>query len=109
MRIRQHVTDEQGSSLLASVFVLIELLFIIAALILGLAFLLGLIGANPDALFAKWIYDRQHTLMIPFNGIFNDITPQHGPKIHTSLLFGILIYVLIAAVLEGTARRLRRS
>lgn len=101
--------NECGGSLLATLFVLIEMVLVFCALILALAFLLSLLGANPDAAFAKWIYAREATLMQPFNGLFPKIEPEGATTIHVSLLFGIFIYALIAAIFEGVARRLRRS
>ena len=43
---------------------------VIEAVILTLAFLLRLFGANPDAGFAEWVYRSSERAMEPFRGIF---------------------------------------
>lgn len=38
--------------------------------VIGLRFVLRLLGANPDAAFVRWIYDVSTPLVAPFAGIF---------------------------------------
>lgn len=99
--------NQQGGNPIAMIFVLIEMVFVVFALILAIAFVLGLLGANPSAPFAEWIYARERALMQPFSGILPDIKPVNSPTIHTSVLAGIVIYALIAGFFDLVARKLR--
>jgi len=76
------------------------------AAILGIAFILGLLGANPEAPFATWIYARSASIMKPFEGIFDPIVLSGDTAIRTSLLFAILIYAALAAIVASVSRRL---
>lgn len=99
----------QGSGLsvvLRIVVGLVELWMIIMVLILAAAFVMGLLGANPDAGFAEWIYNRTGEIMTPFNGLFEPIELTGDAVVQTSLLFAILVYGVLAAVLSAVGRRI---
>lgn len=85
---------------------LLELWMVAIVLILGIAFVMGLLGANPDAAFAAWIYNRTDDIMTPFNGIFDPIELTGDTAIQTSLLFAMAVYAAIAAILRGISARL---
>lgn len=84
---------------------LLELWMVAIVLILGIAFIMGLLGANPDAAFAEWIYSRTDDIMAPFAGIFDPIELTGETEIQTSLLFAMAIYAAIAAILRGISQR----
>lgn len=96
-----------GSTLVNVLMGVIQLWFVIMALILATAFVLALLGGNPDASFASWIYARTDSIMRPFEGIFDPIQLTDETQIHTSLLFAIAVYVAIAGVLGAIGQRLR--
>lgn len=97
--------DEAGFGLLRSVFLLAELVVGAAALILGAAFILTLMGANPDAQFAAWIYEQADKLMKPFENILPPFEVSEDMEINMSLLFAMAVYAIGASVLEGASRR----
>ncbi|MFV0258102.1 MAG: hypothetical protein ACK5PP_06600 [Acidimicrobiales bacterium] len=84
---------------------LVHWYLVVVELILGLTFLLLLLGANPDSEFARWIYRSGHRAMDPFRGLFQPINfptsadDAVAPVFDTSLLFAMIIYglVLLAA------------
>lgn len=85
--------------------IIVELFLAAMVLILGAAFVMSLLGANPDAGFASWIYGRTEAIMKPFDGIFSPITITDSTKVNTSLLFAMGVYAVLAAVVEGVSRR----
>jgi uncharacterized protein YggT (Ycf19 family) len=84
--------------------------------LLFLAFLLLLLGANPDAAFAEWIYRSVERSMAPFHGLFEPIELTGESVLDTSLLFAMVVYGFVALFLKEaidwltsriTRRRLR--
>lgn len=66
-------------------------------IVLGLRFVLTLLGANPSNGFANFIYSLSHPLVTPFFSLFNYRNYAYGTS-HFELytLIAILVYVLIA-------------
>ena len=76
----------------------IYLLFGILEGLLGIRFVLGLLGANPAAGFAQFIYRITGPFMAPFTGLFGQ--PRFGGSVFESnALVAIVVYALIAWVL----------
>ena len=76
----------------------IYLLFGILEGLLGIRFVLGLLGANPAAGFAQFIYSITQPFLAPFIGLFG--TARSGGSVFdVSILVAIVIYALIAWVL----------
>lgn len=69
--------------------------------LLLLAFVLRLLGANPDASFSEWVYRSVDRSMAPFRGIFEDLTLTDQSVLDTSLLFAMIVYGLIALFLRA--------
>ena len=68
--------------------------------ILTLAFILQLLGANPSAGFVEFIYRSAARTMAPFRGMFEP-TPLNGDSVlDTSILFAMIIYSLAAMFLS---------
>ena len=84
--------------------------------LLFLAFVLRLFGANPEAGFTQWVYRSVSRSMAPFRGIFEPIVLSDQSVLDTSLLFAMIVYGLAALFLragidwasELVARRRRR-
>lgn len=84
--------------------------------LLFLAFLLRLFGANPEAGFTEWVYRSVQRSMTPFRGIFEPIVLTDQSVLDTSLLFAMIVYGLVALFLraaidwatESVERRRRR-
>jgi uncharacterized protein YggT (Ycf19 family) len=79
---------------LVYVWVIIDLVLLI------LAFILRLFGANPDAGFTEWVYRSVQRAMAPFRGIFEPIPLTDDSVLDTSLLFAMIIYGLVALFLR---------
>lgn len=76
----------------------IYLLFGILEGLLGIRFVLGLLGANPAAGFAQFIYGITGPFIAPFVGLFGQ--PRfEGSVFEFNALVAILVYALIAWVL----------
>ena len=102
------ITDDSAGS--SGVFrialIVIEVLLIAVVAILGLSFLMQLLGANPEAPFTSWIYARTETFMTPFNGVFDPIQITGESEIRTSLLFAMVVYGILAGLLGKISQRL---
>src|SRR5262245_50732621 len=77
-----------------------------------MAFVLQLLGANPDSGFAQWVYRSASRVTAPFRGIF----PSHvngNSVLDVSLLFAIIMYALFAlpvhALIDYIERRRAES
>lgn len=77
---------------------LINTVFGIALLVLGLRFILKLFAARP-APFVRWVYDSSQPLLNPFFGMFPSPVIEGGSIFEFTTLFAILIYALVARLL----------
>jgi YggT family protein len=67
--------------------------------VIGLRFVLRLLGANPANAFVDWIYDWSTPLVTPFAGIFGQNATVAGPGVVTASVFDWT--ALIALVVFG--------
>ena len=74
--------------------------------ILSIAFVLQLLGANPTADFAEWIYRSADRIMEPFRGLFPPREFDGNSVFDGSMLFAILIYSMLGALLGYGVDRL---
>ena len=76
----------------------IYLLFGILEGLLAIRFVLSLLGANPEAGFARFVYGITRPFIAPFVGLFG--TPSFGGSVFEwNALVAIVVYALIAWVL----------
>lgn len=74
---------------------------IVAEIVLGLGFVLLLLGANPSAGFVEWVYRALDRAMQPFADIFAplDLGLSGGNEVEsvldTSVLFAMLVYAIV--------------
>jgi len=73
---------------------LINLVFGLAEVILGLRFLLKLFGANPGASFASWIYEVTAPLLQPIIKIFPASSTSGVFTVEFTALFGLVFFAL---------------
>jgi hypothetical protein len=86
----------------ARFFVLVIYVILLAyAVIVGIAFVLKLLGANPEADFADWIYSAAASITEPFRGIFPTRQLTDRSTFDASLLFALIVYLVLAVVLHG--------
>jgi hypothetical protein len=76
-------------------------LVVVNAAILVMAFVLRLLGANPDADFTEWVYRSANRSMGPFRGIFPEHQISDDSVFDSSLLFAAVMYVLAAVVIDS--------
>lgn len=91
----------------AVVWVLYAIVMVIV-IILMTAFVLRLFGASVDAPFTQWVYRSAESAMRPFRGIFPVKELGDASVLDVSLLFGALMYVLLAIGVDAIYHRLSR-
>ena len=74
---------------------------VLDVVLLFLAFVLRLFGANPDAGFTEWVYRSVERAMAPFRGIFEPIELNGASVLDTSLLFAMIVYGIVALFLRA--------
>ena len=87
---------------------LIYFYVVVVEIILIIGFFLLLFGANPSAGFTEWAYRNLDRVMEPFRGIFTPIqlgttSGNVNAVFDTSVLFAMIIYAIVAMVLERVA------
>lgn len=80
--------------------------------VIGLRFILRLLGASPDSSFVQWVYSWSTPLVTPFAGIFGQNATVAGPGVAATSVFdwtaliALIIYgLIVAAITRVTARR----
>ena len=66
-----------------------------------LAFFLRLFGASPEAAFVEWVYRNAEQAMRPFRGIFPPHELGGTSVLDTSLLFGTVVYFILALLVDA--------
>jgi uncharacterized protein YggT (Ycf19 family) len=74
---------------------------IVALIVLLLGFLLQLLGANPDAPFAEWLYRGLRRVMAPFRGLFEPVAFDGRSVLDVSILFAMLVYAIVGLALHA--------
>ena len=69
---------------------------VVVLVLLFLAFILQLFGANPTAGFVQWVYRSTQRAMAPFRGIFEPIPLSDQSVLDTSILFAMIVYGFVA-------------
>jgi uncharacterized protein YggT (Ycf19 family) len=69
---------------------------VLVVILLTIAFVLELFGANPSAGFSQWIYDSTERAMQPFRGLFPPVEVTDKSTLDVSLLFAMFMYGLVA-------------
>jgi uncharacterized protein YggT (Ycf19 family) len=74
---------------------LIDFIFGIIEILIGLRLILKFLGANPSTPFVSWVYSVSYPLIYPFQGIFPSSIIQGRFYIEISALVALLVYALI--------------
>jgi uncharacterized protein YggT (Ycf19 family) len=74
---------------------------IVALVLLVLGFFLKLLGANPDAPFAEWLYRSLRRVMAPFRGLFEPVPLDGRSVLDVSILFAMIVYGIVALALHA--------
>jgi hypothetical protein len=74
---------------------------VVALVVLLFGFALQLLGADPHAPFAEWMYRALRRVMAPFHGLFEPVALDGRSVLDVSILFAMLVYAIRGA---GPAR-----
>jgi uncharacterized protein YggT (Ycf19 family) len=91
-----------------AVVYLVYALAIISVVILTIAFFLRLFAASTEAPFTEWVYRSADRIMQPFRGIFPTVKGSGESVLDVSLLFGMLMYGLLAMVVHSLIEWINR-
>lgn len=75
--------------------------FVVAAVILVLAFVLLLFNANTTAAFTEWVYRSASRVLQPFRGIFPSVQKGNGSVVDFAVLFAIIMYGIFALAVHA--------
>jgi uncharacterized protein YggT (Ycf19 family) len=96
----QHDVQSTAGVIIRALLWLVYAWVVVNLVLLFLAFVLLLLGANPDAAFAEWIYRSVQRSMAPFRGLFEPIQLTGESVLDTSLLFAMIVYGFVALFLK---------
>lgn len=74
---------------------------VITEIILVQGFLLKLFGANTGSPYVDWAYRSLDRVMAPFRGIFEAIELDGASVLDTSIIFAMVIYGILALVVNS--------
>ena len=83
--------------------------FVFVVIILLIAFILLLFNASTDAGFVEWVYRSSDRAMEPFRGIFPTRSVGAGSVVDFSILFAIIIYGIVAALIDALIHFIDRN
>ncbi|PIT89195.1 MAG: hypothetical protein COU27_01695 [Candidatus Levybacteria bacterium CG10_big_fil_rev_8_21_14_0_10_36_7] len=78
---------------------IVDAVFSVIGVLLGLRVVLRLLGANSSAPFVGWVYETTQPLLTPFQGIFPLSRIDGGFTIEFSAIFALIIYSLVGYVI----------
>jgi uncharacterized protein YggT (Ycf19 family) len=81
---------------------------VVALVVLLFGFFLQLLGANPHAPFAEWMYRALRRVMAPFHGLFEPVALDGRSVLDVSILFAMLVYAIAALALHALIEWLTR-
>ena len=83
---------------------------LVSLVLLFLAFILQLFGANPDSGIAQWVYRSVERTMAPFRGLFEPVPIDGDSVLDPSILFAMIVYgfagLLLSSAIDWLTRRL---
>jgi len=82
----------------------ISLVFGLVEILVGLRFVLLLLGASLESGFVTWVYDASHPLVAPFGTVFGHVSQVipgtiPGSYFETASLVALVIYGLVGGLL----------
>lgn len=84
--------------------ILVNFVFTIIGIILGLRIILRFFGANTNTPFVNWIYESSDSLLAPFAGMFPATPIEGGFVIDFSAIFALIVYAFIGyLIIEAVA------
>ena len=74
----------------------VYLFFMLAVILLAIAFFLQLTNASEAASFTQWVYRATDRLLAPLRAIYPQVEGENGSVLDFSILFAIIMYGLFA-------------
>jgi uncharacterized protein YggT (Ycf19 family) len=74
----------------------VYMFFVLAMILLAIAFFLQLTNASETAPFTQWVYRTTDRLLKPFRAIYPQVEGENGSVVDFSILFAIIMYGLFA-------------
>jgi uncharacterized protein YggT (Ycf19 family) len=85
----------------------VYMFFLLAVMLLAIAFFLQLTNANEAASFTEWVY-RATDRLKPFRAIYPQVEGENGSVLDFSILFAIIMYGLFALGVHAIVNRIDR-
>lgn len=82
----------------------IDYVFYLLYALLGLRFVLALMGASSNAGFVRFVKGVTEPFYLPFKGIVTSPSLDSGPTLALPVLFAMLVYFLLHLALRGLLR-----
>lgn len=82
----------------------LQWLLMVLETILGLRFLLKMLGADPTSIFANFIFSLTDVLLVPFRGIAPTISLHAQQAFEFSTIFAAVVYFLLFYALKRFLR-----
>ncbi|MCR4279942.1 MAG: YggT family protein [Candidatus Komeilibacteria bacterium] len=82
----------------------INVIFGVIEILIGLRIILKLFGASTGAGFVQWVYETTQPLLTPFLGMFPSPRLEGGFVLEFSALFALIVYGLLAYLLSEIIR-----
>lgn len=84
------------------ILILVNFVFTIIGLLLGLRIILRFFGANANTPFVAWIYESSDSLLAPFAGIFPVTRIDGGFVVDFPAVFALIVYAFIGYLIIET-------
>lgn len=98
----------RSARLLIDLGLCLRLAFWVAEGLLTVRVLLALLGGNPSAAFSTFIYTSTGPLVEPFGGVFPGVQTLAAQNVDATALFAIVVYFILARLIETALRTLVR-
>jgi uncharacterized protein YggT (Ycf19 family) len=82
--------------------ILVNFVFTVIGLLLGLRIILRFFGANPNTPFVQWVYESSDSLLAPFAGIFPVTRIEGGLVFDFPAIFAVIVYAFIGYLIVET-------
>lgn len=80
---------------------ILDIVFSIITLLLGLRIVLRLLAVNPQAPFVAWIYGVNDRFIAPFRGIFPNVGVNNGQLFDISAIVAVITYAILYYLIKA--------
>jgi hypothetical protein len=94
--------------LMVDLGLLLRLAFLVAEGLLAVRAVLVLLGGNPTADFSTFVYSTTGPLVAPFSNVFQGALTLGGQALDATAVLAIVVYWILARLLQSTLRTFAR-